>query len=273
MKYRNMEVSIIYEDNNLLVVNKPSGLITHPKNAQDHQNSLTGWLIEKYPEIKTVGDPSTGSTSSLQAGSGQENLRPGLVHRLDKDTSGLLVIAKTQDSFLYLKNLFQDRKIKKFYLALVHGKPKEPKGIIDAPMGRIGMKWTTRLNGPDAKDIEDPRFGNRALRGPNRDKKKLKDEKSAITEYSTLKDFRDFTLLEVSPHTGRTHQIRVHLKSIGTPVAGDPLYGHGGKKGPKEPSRLFLHAYKLQFVSPDGKSLAFEADLPSDLQKFINELE
>ena len=231
-----MNISLVYEDNNLLIVNKPSGLITHPKNAEDKQDSLTGWLTERYPEIKTIGE---------------DPLRPGLVHRLDKDTSGLLVIAKTQDSFFYLKSLFQDKKIKKFYLALVHGKPKESKGIIDAPMGRIGMKRTTQLHG----------------------KKKLKDEKTAVTEYSTLKNFNNFTLLEVSPHTGRTHQIRVHLKSIGNPIAGDPLYGHGGKKGPKEPSRLFLHAYKLQFVSPDGKSLAFEADLPEDLQKFINELE
>ena len=230
------KISIVYEDKNLLVINKPSGLITHPKNADDNQESVTGWLIEKYPEIKTVGEDS---------------LRPGLVHRLDKDTSGLLVIAKNQDSFLYLKNLFQERKIKKFYLALVCGKPKEPKGIIDAPMGRIGMKRTTRVMG----------------------NKKLKDKKEAVTEYSTLKNFHDFTLLEVSPHTGRTHQIRVHLKSIGTPVAGDPLYGHQNTNGPKGPECLFLHAYKLQFVSPDGKSLAFETDLPDNLQKFINELE
>ena len=231
-----MKLSIVYEDTNLLVINKPSGLITHPKNAEDTQKSVTGWLVEKYPEIKTVGE---------------DPLRPGLVHRLDKDTSGLLVIAKTQDSFFYLKSLFQDKKIKKFYLALVNGKPKEPKGIIDAPMGRIGMKRTTQLHG----------------------KKKLKDEKTAVTEYNTLKNFRDFTLLEVSPHTGRTHQIRVHLKSIGTTVAGDPLYGHKNVTNPKQPERLFLHAYKLQFVSPDGKALSFETNLPEDLQNFINELQ
>ena len=231
-----MNIGIIYEDTNILVINKPSGLITHPKNADDKQESVTGWLVKKYPEIKTVGE---------------DPLRPGLVHRLDKDTSGLLVVTKNQNSFLYLKSLFQDKKIKKFYLALVNGKPKEPKGIIDAPMGRIGMKRTTQLRG----------------------KKKLKDKKEAVTEYGTLKNFNDFTLLEVSPHTGRTHQIRVHLKSIGTPVAGDPLYDHKNPNGPKQPERLFLHAYKLQFISPDGKSLAFETDLPDDLQKFINELE
>lgn len=230
------EISIVYEDNNLLVINKPSGLITHPKNTEDKQDSVTGWLVEKYPETKTIGE---------------DPLRPGLVHRLDKDTSGLLVIAKNQDSFLYLKSLFQDKKIKKFYMALVCGKPKEPKGIIDDPMGRIGMKRTTQL----------------------RDKKKLKDEKTAVTEYSTLKNFRDFTLLDVSPHTGRTHQIRVHLKSIGTPVAGDPLYGHGNQNKPEGPERLFLHAYKLKFVSPDGKALTIEVDLPNELQNFINELQ
>lgn len=242
-----MSISIVYEDNNLLVINKPSGLITHPKNAEDKQESVTGWLVEKYPEIKTVGE---------------DPLRPGLVHRLDKDTSGLMVIAKTQNSFFYLKRLFhpspftkgegfQDKKIKKFYLALVHGKPKEPKGIIDAPMGRIGMKRTTQVRG----------------------NKKLKDKKEAITEYSTVKNFRDFTLLEVSPHTGRTHQIRVHLKSIGNPIAGDPLYGRKNSNRPKQPERLFLHAYKLQFVSLDGKALSFETDIPDDLQKFLNELE
>ena len=231
-----MKILVVYEDKNILIINKPSGLITHPKNATDNQESVTSWLVEKYPEIKNVGE---------------DPLRPGLVHRLDKDTSGLLVIAKNQDSFLYLKNLFQERKIKKFYLALVCGKPKEPKGIIDAPIGRIGMKRTTQLRG----------------------KKKLKDKKEAVTEYTTLKNFQDFTLLEVSPHTGRTHQIRVHLKSIGAPIAGDPLYGNKNPDGPKQPERLFLHAYKLQFVSPDGKSIAFETDLPDDLQKFINELE
>ena len=231
-----MSIRIVYEDADILVINKPSGLITHPKNAEDKQESVTGWVVSKNTEIKNVGE---------------DPLRPGLVHRLDKDTSGLLVIAKTQDSFLYLKNLFQDKKIKKFYLALVSGKPREPKGIIDAPMGRIGMKRTTQVRG----------------------NKKLKDKKEAVTEYKTLKNFHNFTLLEVSPHTGRTHQIRVHLKSIGTPVAGDPLYGHKNPNGPNEPERLFLHAYKLQFISPDGKSLAFETDLPDDLQKFINELE
>lgn len=238
-----MNISIVYEDTNILIINKPSGLITHPKNTEDKQESVTGWLVGRYPKIKSVGDPSIGS--------GQENLRPGLVHRLDKDTSGLLVVAKNQNSFLYLKNLFQNRKIKKFYLALVCGRPKEPKGFIDAPLGRIGMKRTTQVRG----------------------NKKLKDKKEAVTEYRTLKKFSDFTFLEVMPHTGRTHQIRVHLKSIGTPIAGDSLYGSKNMTYPKELGRLFLHAYKLQFVSPDGKALIIEADLPKDLQKFINELE
>lgn len=232
-----MNISVVYEDENLLVINKPSGLITHPKDKNDKQLSVTQWLVDKYPETKNVGE---------------DPLRPGLVHRLDKDTSGLMVIAKTQNSFLYLKNLFQEKKIRKYYLALVVGKPKEPKGVIDLPVGRIGMKRTTRVT----------------------DKKKLKDKKEAITEYKTLKNFECFTLLEVSPHTGRTHQIRVHLKSLGTPIAGDPLYGFKNTDSlPESLDRLFLHAYKLSFVSPNGKSLTLETDLPEDLQNVINKLE
>lgn len=232
-------MEIVYEDQNLIVINKPSGLIVHPANPQDKSESVVSWLIEKYPDIRNVGESAYWRT-----------VRPGIVHRLDKETSGLMLIAKNNAAFFYLKNLFQEHKIKKHYLALVCGKPKEPKGIIDAPLGKIGAKQTTQI------------IGTRTLK-----------ERNAITEYKTLRNFKDFTLLEVMPRTGRTHQIRVHLKSIGTPVAGDKLYGLKKKFLAEEPSRLFLHAYKLQFTTPDQKSLILEADLPEDLQKFIYELE
>lgn len=260
-----MNISIIYEDNDLLVLNKPAGLITHPKNINDKQESVTSWLTEKYPEIKSVGEPFVAS--------GKEVPRVGVVHRLDKDTSGLLLVAKNSETFFYLKKLFQERKIKKYYLALVHGKPKKPRDVISFPLGRIGLKWTTRMksNGPDAKSIEDPRFGNRASRGPNRDNK-LIDKKEAETKYKTVKNFQDFSLLEVAPRTGRTHQIRVHLNSIGHPVAGDLVYGFKKSSPPLGLNRLFLHAYKLEFDAPDSKHLILEADLPEDLQKVLNEL-
>lgn len=227
-------MKIVYEDQNLIVINKPSGLIVHPANPQDKSESVVSWLIKKYPQISKVGEDSS---------------RPGIVHRLDKETSGLMLIAKNNDAFFYLKNLFQEHKIKKHYLALVYGRPKEPKGIIDAPLGKIGAKQTTQI------------IGTRTLK-----------ERNAITEYKTLRNFKDFTLLEVMPRTGRTHQIRVHLKSIGIPVAGDKLYSPKKKILAEEPPRLFLHAYKLQFTTPDQKSLVLEADLPSDLQKFLEDL-
>ena len=154
-----MEINIVYEDNDLLVLNKPAGLITHPKNISDTQDSVTGWLIEKYPELKNVGEPFIAS--------GKEVPRAGVVHRLDKDTSGLLLVAKNNDSFFYLKKLFQDRKIKKHYLALVNGKPKEARGIIAAPLGRIGLKRTTKIIGD-----------------------KLIDKKEAETEYKTVGNYK-----------------------------------------------------------------------------------
>lgn len=237
-----MNVNIVYEDENILVLNKPAGLITHPKNISDTQDSVTGWLSSKYPAIKNIGEPFIAS--------GQEVPRAGVVHRLDKDTSGLLVVAKNDESFFYFKKLFQDRKIKKYYLALVNGRPKEPKGVISFPLGRIGLKRTTKI------------IGN-----------KLIDKKEALTEYKTVKKFANHTLLEVAPQTGRTHQIRVHLNSIGTPVAGDVIYGFKRAKSPMGLRRLFLHAYKLEFTTPDGKKMTLETDLPEDLSRLLENLE
>lgn len=228
-------MEIVYEDQNLIVINKPSGLIVHPTSPNDTSESVVSWLMRKYPDIGSVGeDPS----------------RPGIVHRLDKETSGLMLIAKNNDAFFYLKSLFQEHKIKKYYLALVCGKPKQPKGTIDAPLGKIGAKQTTQI------------IGTRTLK-----------ERDAITEYKTLQNFKDFTLLEVMPKTGRTHQIRVHLKSVGVPIAGDKLYSPKKKISHSEPPRLFLHAFKLELLTPDQKSLVLEADLPIDLQNFVSELE
>ena len=247
-----MQISKVYEDENLLVINKPAGLIVHPKNATDAQESVVSWLTKEYPGIGNVGEPFIAS--------GTKSPRAGIVHRLDKDTSGLLVVAKNNDAFYYLKSLFQTRKIKKHYYALVYGRPKEGRGVIDAPMGRVGLKRTTKLDG-----------------------KKLVDGKNAITEYAIKQSYEKYTLLDVAPKTGRTHQIRVHLQSIGCPIVGDSVYGPKGWKRPVGLNHLFLHAYKLEFVTPsfakasagkqDGKSLVLEAELPDDLQKVLSMLE
>jgi 23S rRNA pseudouridine1911/1915/1917 synthase len=236
-----LEPKIVYEDNDLVVIDKPSGLIVHPKNLADKSDSVSQWFADKYPESANVGEP-------LQL-PGQTVPRPGIVHRLDRDTSGLMLLAKTEKSFKYLKELFQTRKIQKTYLTLVQGKPEDKKGIITAPLGRIGLKRTTRLKG-----------------------KKMIDGKEAVTEYETIKQYEGFTLLRVMPKTGRTHQIRVHMKSIGTPVCGDFVYGHRNRKDPPGLTRLFLHAFRLEFVTPNGKKIVLETDLPEELQRVITGL-
>jgi len=230
-----MNISIIYEEDDFLVINKPSGVLTHPKNENDQSENISSWAVKKYPQISNVGEDS---------------LRPGIVHRLDKGTSGLLIIAKTQESFEYFKNKFKNRDIKKTYLALVVDHFQNKKGIINSPIGKIGTKQTTDIKG--AKDLK---------------------EREAITEYKVIKEFDNFSLLEVYPKTGRTHQIRVHMNSIHHPIVGDTLYGGRKKEIPQYLDRLFLHAFKLEFISPSGKALSFETDLPEELNKVLDSLE
>jgi 23S rRNA pseudouridine1911/1915/1917 synthase len=225
------EVKIIYEDKDVLAINKPAGLLVHGP------NSLVDWLLKKYPEIKDVGEDST---------------RPGIVHRLDKDTSGVLLVAKNQKAFEYLKEQFQNRKIKKKYIALVEGNIKDSNGIIDLPIGK------------NKKDFRKKTAGGKMV-GISRE---------AVTEYKVIKRFDKFTLIEVYPKTGRTHQIRVHFKAINHPVAGDKLYGRQNNL-----NRQFLHASSLEFNLPAGKAglpngarIKFEADLPEDLRNFLNML-
>ncbi len=245
---------IIYEDDNFLAIDKPAGWLVHSVRITNYQlpiskqPTLVDWLLEKYPEIKKVGDPSTSS--------GQANLRPGIVHRLDKDTSGVMLVARNQKYFEYLKNLFQTGKIKKTYLALVWGKLEPQKGIIEKPIKiKAGSVKRTVWRG--------------------------KDEKKAITEYRVLKFFSItnpddrhnllyFSLVEVSPKTGRTHQIRIHLASIGHPVVGDSLYGK--RENPFGLKRQFLHAESLEFSAEDGRRMKFESELPEDLQKILRSL-
>lgn len=231
-------IDIIYENKDFLAINKPAGWTVHrPKVAGvDKVEGLfvTDWLLERYPEIKTVGDDPI--------------LRPGIVHRLDKDTSGVLLIAKNQPMFEYLKHLFQTGQVKKTYLTLVYGKLLG-KGKIDKP---IGLKSGTVKRSTNAKDM-----------------KMLKD---AVTEYRVLKVLRggEYTLLEVHPLTGKTHQIRVHLSSIGHPVVGDQLYGK--KNQELNVKRQFLHAQGIEFPLKDDGRMKIEADLPYDLEEILQSL-
>lgn len=231
----NKAVSVIMETPDFLALNKPAGLLVHSapvskKRKIEPEETLVDWLVKNYPEIKNVGDnPQT---------------RPGIVHRLDKETSGVIVVAKNQRFFDYLKNAFQNHLVKKAYLALVYGHPQE-KGVINKPIGlKPGtVKRTVHIT------------------------KNTKMIKEAITEYR-VKNFLEingekFALIELFPKTGRTHQLRVHLASIGHPIVGDALYGP--KKNPLGVSRQFLHAESIEFSSEDGKRVKFEAELPDEM--------
>jgi len=232
-----LEIKIIYEDKNQLVVNKPAGLLVHrAPQTKLGVFCLTDWLIKKYPKIKKVGDDPV--------------LRPGIVHRLDRETSGALIIAKTQPAFEFLKKQFQDREVRKNYITLVCGNLKKDEGVIDLPIGK------------SKKDIRKFTAGSRG-RGILRD---------AVTEYEVIERFEGYTLVNVYPKTGRTHQIRVHMKSMGHPVACDALYVHKGDNCPDRLARHFLHAKSLEIELYSGCRIKIEADLPDDLKGSLAKL-
>ncbi|MDA1334787.1 MAG: RluA family pseudouridine synthase [bacterium] len=222
---------IIFEDSEILVINKPAGVVVHP---DDHhkKGTVVNWLLENYPDIKGVGEDSE---------------RPGIVHRLDKDTSGVLLITKTGNAFRHFKELFKERKIRKIYLALVVGSVRDDSGIIDEPLARSTKNFEKRVVGGE--------------QGKSRD---------AVTEYKVRERFGNkFTLLEVSPKTGRTHQIRSHLAHIGYPIVCDELYAGKRNVCPTTLKRQFLHAFRLDFALPSGEHMTLEAPLPQDLEKTL----
>lgn len=236
-----IEPKLIYQDANLIVVSKPAGMPVHEaKHSTDY--SLCDWLLEKFPEVKDVGDVRAN-----------ENIpyRPGIVHRLDKQTSGVMVVARNQESFVRLKEIFKSRQIEKIYTALVCGHLKEKEGTINKPLGRIA-------SAPTKVGIE--KIGSR-----------LKNPKEATTEYKVIKEIKDTSLLEVHPLTGRMHQIRVHLASIGHPIAGDTVYG-GKNVCMKDLGRYFLHAASLSFSFKDSQRFQFSADLPQELEEILEGL-
>lgn len=231
-----MQIRLAFKNSDVLVFDKPAGLPVHEGTAT--KKTLTQFIIKKYPEIKNVG-PS----ASLRASS----FRPGIVHRLDKDTSGVLIVARNQNSFLHLKKEFKERRAKKVYLALVYGIVKKDKDIIARKISR------------SKKD-----FRKKGIFGEGRE---------AITRFEVLKRFKDFTLLKVMPETGRQHQIRIHLASIGHPIVGDRVYGFKRQKPHIGLSRQFLHAYSLTIKLPSNETKTFQADLPKDLKNILRNLE
>lgn len=247
---------VIYKDENFLIINKPAGMLTHaisnfhPPSGRpiSKQLTLVDWILENFPEVKNVGDTSISSGQVIYE-------RPGIVHRLDRETSGIMIVARNQKSFEYLKKLFQEHKIKKTYLALVYGKVDPPVGggVINRPLGIVSGSIKRTIHIGHARLV-----------------------KEAITKYKVKKYFeidgQKVSLLEVEPLTGRTHQIRVHLASIGHPIVGDKLYGpkkifDTGQGKPLD--RQFLHADSIEFVLPNGSRLKVGADLPRELLNLI----
>ena len=230
-----MKISILTKTDDFIAVNKPAGLLVHGTPGREDEETLVSWLLEKYPEVKTVGD------NPLK--------RPGVVHRLDKETSGVMLLARNQEFFNHFKDLLKNHKVKKTYLALVLGDVSRSLSI-NAP---IGLKSGTVKHTTITKNA--------------------KMVKPAETDIRPMEHFekngQKYTLLRVLPKTGRTHQIRVHLASIGKPIVGDKLYG-GKKNILPGLNRHFLHAESLEFSLLDGGRLHLEADLPKDLQAVLD---
>ena len=229
LKARNIPLEIIYEDNDIIAINKPKGLVVHPANGNPD-----GTLVNAIMAI---------CKDSLSGIGGQ--IRPGIVHRLDKDTSGILIVAKNDKAHINLSNQIQNREVKKTYIALVRGIVKENEATIDMPIGRS-----------------------------TKDRKKMavtSKGKNAITHIKVLNRFNEYTLLQVNIETGRTHQIRVHLAEIGYPVVGDSVYSNGKNKFGIQGQ--CLHAKSLDFKHPiTGKQMHLEAELPQYFKNIISEL-
>ena len=223
-------LDIVYEDADVLVIDKPSGLVTHPSPGRS-SGTLVNALLGRAP------------ASEYGAVAGSD--RPGIVHRLDRDTSGLIVVARNDHAQQALMAQLKARRVKKTYLALVQGSPVAEIGRIEAPIGR------------------DPRhFGRMAV---------LATGRAALTGYRVRERLPGWSLLEVDLLTGRTHQIRVHLASIGHPIAGDPVYATGAaRRGPEGLTRLFLHSWRIEFAAVTGERLIrAEAPLPDELARVL----
>lgn len=226
-----MELKIIYQDKDVIVIDKPAGIAVHPTSKHDDKPTIVGIVSKTNPEIKNVGE---------------DPLRPGIVHRLDKETSGLLVVAKNNETFFELKKQFQERKVEKKYIALVSGALERDEGVIKTPLVKMGAR--TRISVTSSES-----------------------SRAAVTEYKVIERYKEYTLVEVRPKTGRQHQIRVHFTSINHPVACDKLYGRKSKKCPPGLNRHFLHSSYLKFQLANAL-MEFESELPDDLKRTLKTL-
>jgi 23S rRNA pseudouridine1911/1915/1917 synthase len=247
-------IEIIFDDDDILVINKPAGLIVHEAESHD-EKTLADYLLSVYPQL---------------AGVGEEDNRPGIVHRLDKDASGLMVVAKNNTAFKHLKAQFKTRRVKKEYIALAYGKLSKDEGeiifpIIRAKSGHKMAALPVKVRS-DKEKLSNRDQGNLDARGKARE---------ASTKFIVEKRWPHFTLLQVKIKTGRTHQIRVHLAAYGHPLLGDNLYGTPKTKVKNKKislGRIFLMAQKLSFRDLKGEKREFQIELDPILQEFLKKL-
>lgn len=249
-----MKIPILYEDKDVVVINKPAGLVVHP-DGKTKEKTLVDWIVKKYPRAKNVGEPTVladglPAVPGQPAQAGTKILRSGIVHRIDRDTSGALIIAKNKKAYEFLKQQFQDRKVHKVYNAFIYGNLNDDRGMIDRPIGRSTTdfrKWSAQRN----------------VRGEMRE---------ATTYFKVLARKDGFSFVEAMPKTGRTHQIRVHFKAINYPIVHDDLYAtrffleQENQLGFK---RMALHARELEIEVPSGKTIKVIAPYPEDFEKAV----
>jgi 23S rRNA pseudouridine1911/1915/1917 synthase len=233
-----MSIDIIYEDDDVLVIDKPAGMVVFPEGTILAEKTLIDLLLEQYPDLKNVGEAP----------------RYGIVHRLDKDTSGLLLVAKGSEGLIFLQKQFKNRAVEKKYLTLATGQVKEDFGKIETKIDR------------SPSDPRKQKAYSLAESAPA-------SAREAVTEYTVTERFAQYTLLEVNMKTGRKHQIRCHLAYIHHPIAGDKVYGFKDSPIPENLQRQFLHASYIKIQLPSGQMKEFYSDLPEDLKNTINGLE
>ncbi|NTU66316.1 MAG: RluA family pseudouridine synthase [Candidatus Moranbacteria bacterium] len=233
----NLKIRIIHEDDDIIIIDKPAGIRSHV-DLQDQENTLVNFLVARYPEIASIHDGSEGSW-----------MRPGIVHRLDMDTSGIMVVARNEKTLRELKRKFQDKEIEKKYWALAIGRFEEKEGIIEKPLARSSSY-------------------RKQVIATKRTKTKIRE---AITHYKVIQEFDGYALLEVSPKTGRMHQIRVHLASIGHPIIGDEKYLPKNMESgiSRAASRHLLHAKSIRF-SLFGRDYFFDSAISDDFRVFLD---
>jgi 23S rRNA pseudouridine1911/1915/1917 synthase len=235
--------NILYEDEDMLVINKPAGLVVHP-DGRTKEPSVSEWFAKAYPESQDVGE-------HIEKTSGEIIERAGVVHRIDRETSGILLLAKTKEGHAHLKKQFQNREIEKVYHAFVHGMLKDERGTIDLPIGKSPSDFRRWSAG-------------RGARGEMRE---------ATTYFEVLKydKAHNVSFVEAKPKTGRTHQIRVHFQALQRPIVGDSLYAPG-KHNVLGFDRLALHARAILFENLNGEKVSIEAPYPADFQQALDNM-